>query len=155
MKRQLSDSGAPRSFRTKQSLAISVITAMGVGLSMMAAPTPVQAQNQAQPRYQMEATEDGFVRMDRETGHISYCKEKAGGLVCESAADDRRAYEKEISSLQRENKRLRRQAQSDEAGFPTDEELDEAFGFFENFMHRFSRAVKIFSGEMGEEEPKS
>jgi hypothetical protein len=51
-------------------------------------------------RYAIERTADGFVRLDRTTGEMSYCRlEGAANLVCRLAADERAAYESKISAL--------------------------------------------------------
>lgn len=51
-------------------------------------------------RYVLEPAEDGFVRLDRETGQMSFCRQQAGRLSCRLAADERQAYEAEIARLQ-------------------------------------------------------
>ena len=62
----------------------------------------------ATDRYVLERTEDGFVRMDRQTGEMSVCREQSGSLVCRSAADDRTVIDAELEALKRENAELRR-----------------------------------------------
>ena len=54
-------------------------------------------------RFTVHPSDKGLVRLDTQTGHVSYCQERAGGMICESAADDRVAYEKEIAQLHKEN----------------------------------------------------
>lgn len=68
------------------------------GLVTAAPPHP--APPPADARYALERTADGFVRLDRQTGAMSYCRiEGAAGLVCRLAADERVAYENKISAL--------------------------------------------------------
>lgn len=109
-------------------------------------------------RFSVHQSEKGLVRLDTQTGHVSYCQERAGGMICESAADDRLAYEKEIAQLHKENQRLRRQVDLGDGDLPTEEEIDEAFSMFETFAQRFSRTVRIFRGELDKpddvEDPK-
>ena len=66
-------------------------------------------------------SENGYVRMDTQTGAMSTCEEHGGQLVCKLAADEREAYQDQIEHLQNslkalenrvaalENKRSRRQ----------------------------------------------
>ncbi|GIL01742.1 MAG: hypothetical protein BroJett030_16410 [Alphaproteobacteria bacterium] len=58
------------------------------------------AQEDDAARFTLEPSGDGFVRLDRRTGVMSYCVVKAERLVCRLAADERKAYETEIARLQ-------------------------------------------------------
>ncbi len=60
-------------------------------------------------RFEMERTEDGYVRLDTQTGAISLCHRKYSGWACEAVPDDRIALEDEIHRLDTENKFLRDQ----------------------------------------------
>jgi len=102
----------------------------------------------AEARYSMTETEEGFLRLDTATGEVSHCHEKAGGFTCDLAADERAAYENEIAALSSRLERLEARTPAERAGVPTEEELDEAFGFFEKMAKRFARAARIFGSEM-------
>ncbi len=102
----------------------------------------------ADARYSMTQTDAGFLRLDTQTGQVSHCREKAGGFTCDLAADERTAYESEIASLTKRLERLEARTPAERAGVPTEEELDEAFGFFESMAKRFARAARVFGGEM-------
>ena len=93
-------------------------------------------------RYTMTETDDGFLRLNTETGEVSHCREKAGGF------DERAAYENQIAALTERLERLEAKTPAERAGVPTDEELDEAFGFFEAMTKRLARAARIFGEEM-------
>lgn len=67
------------------------------------------SQNGAPGRYEMERTEDGYVRLDTQTGAISLCHPKNNGWACEAVPDDRLALEEEIQRLDEENQELREQ----------------------------------------------
>lgn len=99
-------------------------------------------------RYSMTETDDGFLRLDTQTGEVSHCREKAGGFSCELAADDRVAYDAEIAALTERLEQLEAKTPAERAGVPTEEELDEAFGFFEGMVKRFGRAARLFGDEM-------
>ena len=51
-------------------------------------------------RYRLEKSDNGYVRMDTQTGEMSICEERSGQLVCKLAADERAAFEDEIDRLQ-------------------------------------------------------
>src|SRR5262245_35959950 len=69
------------------------------------APSIASAQSPKAPetengRSTMGPAADGILRLDTRTGQVSICRQRAGGWACEAAADDRAAYEKEITRLQ-------------------------------------------------------
>ena len=131
-----------RNFRDKTLKASLIAAALGVVLS---AGTGAYADD---ARFTVHQSENGLVRLDTHTGHVSYCQERAGGMICESAADDRLAYEQEIAQLHKENEHLRRQVALGDGDLPTEDEIDEAFSMFETFANRLSRTVRIFRGEL-------
>ncbi|MEO1200437.1 MAG: hypothetical protein AAFX39_14600 [Pseudomonadota bacterium] len=111
-------------------------------------------------RYLLQRTDDGFFRVDRETGEASVCRERSVGWTCQLVPDDREALEDEISRLAEENQDLRRllarledegastggdseiapeadAPPSSDNGIPTDEELDQVMDTFEQIMRRF------------------
>lgn len=102
----------------------------------------------ADARFTMTETDDGFLRLDTSNGQVSHCREKANGFACELAADERAAYEAEIAALSERLEALEGKSAAERAGVPTEEELDEAFSFFESMAKRFARAARIFGEEM-------
>ena len=105
-------------------------------------------------RYSLEKTADGYVRMDKQSGEMSICKEAGGQLVCRLAADERAAYEATTTGLA---KRLDIQEQKVTAlegggikltdALPSDEEFDKTLSMMERFMRRFMGVVKELEGE--------
>jgi hypothetical protein len=84
-----------------------------------AAPQPqdqdrAQPQNQTSPltqessqslpsnRYSFNRIEDGFLRLDNESGEVAYCSARAVGWACDAVAIDRSASETEAASVQRQ-----------------------------------------------------
>ena len=61
-------------------------------------------------RYMMEQTQDGYIRLDTQTGVMSLCQRKNAGWTCEVIPDDRVALEEELHRLDDELKSLREQA---------------------------------------------
>lgn len=60
-------------------------------------------------RYLMVESEDAVLRIDRQSGEVSECRESGNGWICRLAADDRLAYEAEINRLDAEVERLEEQ----------------------------------------------
>jgi hypothetical protein len=60
-------------------------------------------------RFSFRPVEDGFLRLDSETGQVAFCSARVGGWTCETAADDRAALETKIDRLQDEVEGLKRQ----------------------------------------------
>ena len=58
-------------------------------------------------RYQMTPIENGFMRLDTETGAVSICRNASGKVVCELAEDGAGQYNKDIDTLKQENQKLR------------------------------------------------
>jgi len=57
-------------------------------------------------RYLMVETEDAVLRIERQSGEVSECRQSGNGWICRLAADDRLAYEAEINRLDAEVERL-------------------------------------------------
>ena len=55
---------------------------------ILAAALPLSANVQAAERFQLERTDNGFVRMDTQTGQMSFCEERSGQLKCTASTDD-------------------------------------------------------------------
>jgi len=54
-----------------------------------------------------DADSRGFLRLDKETGAVSFCTVDAGLSVCRVSADERAALENEIARLRRDNAELK------------------------------------------------
>ena len=72
------------------------------GLIMILGSTSASAE-----RFQFEKTENGLARLDTQTGQVSLCRMQQEHLICRMAADDRQAYEQEISRLQNQQPTLK------------------------------------------------
>ena len=117
--------------------------ALIAGMAMLGAAAAQDAS-----RYTMERTEDGVVRMDRETGEVSICRESGEDMVCRLAADDRKAFEDQFDALSDRVAALEERigAASD---LPADEELDRAMGIMETFMRRFFGIIQDLNRDLG------
>jgi len=54
----------------------------------------------ADDRYSLAETEGGTIRIDRQTGNVSYCKKVGSGVACTLAADERKALMAESEALE-------------------------------------------------------
>jgi hypothetical protein len=53
-------------------------------------------------RFTFNRVDDGFLRLDNQTGQIAYCSPHSVGWACQAVPEDRTALEKEISRLKDE-----------------------------------------------------
>lgn len=94
-------------------------------------------------RFALQPIEGGFLRMNKETGALSYCVAKDGVSVCRLGADERAALEAEIERLRAENLRLKAAAaQSRPSTLPSEQEFEKALSFTERFLKRIMRLFK-------------
>ena len=67
---------------------------------------PALAQDGAQPnvpsRYSFNRVDDGFLRLDNQSGQLAFCSAHTVGWACQAVPEDRAALDKEIARLQDE-----------------------------------------------------
>lgn len=113
---------------------------------LLAAPALAEDTN----RYKLEKTNEGYVRMDTQTGAMSICNERDGQLVCRVAADERGAFQDEIDRLQGTIKALDERVTKLEnsltarleSKLPSEEEFNKTMGYMERFVRGFMGIVK-------------
>lgn len=118
-------------------------------------------------RYEIAPDENGFVRLDTETGAMSHCVKRGDAWHCDVLAEDRTEADARLESLQRELETLTKtvdalaaRVATLEAGrsggskdepaagaAPTDPEIDRALSFAERLMQRFFDMVREFKAE--------
>lgn len=115
---------------------------------------PVLAQTPSEGgRFVLEKTEDGYLRLDRQTGDMSVCRNEDGTWACRAVADDRAAFEDEIERLGGEIAALRddleraRKSNENSVELPSREDLDEMMGFMEDAFTRFKGMVDRLNRE--------
>jgi len=128
----------------------------GLACAALALATPATAESQApaasEPgRYAMTPTEGGFLRLDTESGAVSFCTIKDGQSLCRASADEKAALAAEISRLRRENAELRSALSGagtlppkSGAGLPSEEEFERTLSMTERFLRRM---MKVFREE--------
>jgi len=79
---------------------------LALAILLACAASPASAQDGAPPnvpsRYSFNRVDDGFLRLDNQTGQIAFCSPHAVGWACQAVPEDRAALEKEIARLQGE-----------------------------------------------------
>lgn len=109
-------------------------------------------------RFRMQKVDEGFLRLDAQTGQVSLCRPREGGWTCETVADDRAALEAEIKRLNDRvallERQLKEQTPPNQLRMPSDAELDQMMSFFERVMKRFRGVVENLKKEWEGEQPK-
>ncbi len=133
-------------------LAAVVLAALGAG--------PAGAQEQQNERFTIREVEDGFLRVDRQTGEVLHCGRESGQWTCETLSGESSPSMNELARLKQENAALRdrvaalesRLKEQEEAKeLPSDEELDRIFGFFQDMVRRFFDFARSFQNQPGEQ----
>src|SRR6516164_6174151 len=141
---------------------VSRIFALSVAAVCLSAPAVADnaPPDSAGGRYSFNKTADGLVRLDRETGQVALCTERAVGWACQAAPEDRAAFESEIARLRGENAALKQSllahglplpsgataeqgARNNEITIrlPDNDDLDRARAYIEDVWRRFVDAV--------------
>lgn len=115
------------------------------------AALPAVAIAQDGERYRLERTENGFVRMDTQTGRMSFCTDGSGELVCRDAGGEGRSEQDRIEALAERVEALERRLAALEGGgtnsLPSEEEFEQTMSFMERFLRRFMGIVKDLESE--------
>lgn len=90
----------------------AAVTAVG-----LLAPAATLAADEKPGRYTMSPTEGGFLKLDTETGAVSFCARKDGAFACEATPDGQAALKADNDKLRAENKILKDELRSMEETF--------------------------------------
>ena len=122
--------------------------------------------SQTANRYIMRPANGGFIRMDTQTGAISFCRTDSGSVSCRLGEDDRLALMNELNKLKKknaelkeENRRLEDMLLGDDkengAGggkrsfkLPSEKEVDQALGYIERMYKKFRDKFKELNKEL-------
>jgi len=104
-------------------------------------------------RFQLQKTDNGYVRMDTQSGAISICQQDESELVCRSArdaepienADDTAALNTRIRDLEARVTKLETQNLAKPA-VPSEQEFDQGLDRMESVFRRFMGIVREFEG---------
>ncbi len=133
-------------------IAIPAIAAVGLGAANVA--------SQERPgRFVMSPTENGFVRLDTETGAMSLCTRRDQKWSCTLMEDEAKALRDEVARLRGEVQRLEEQAaladRSPGEGpsaerpdttleLPSEEDVDRALDYMESIFRKFRDRIRKF-----------
>lgn len=104
----------------------------------------------------MSPAENGFFRLDTETGATSFCGRRDDRLVCEPIEDEAKALREEVERLRAEVQRLQEQAalggrpgdrRERKLELPTEEEVDKALDYVESIFRKFRDRIRQFEQE--------
>ena len=91
-------------------------TRLAIAVLLGCAATSALAQDSTPPnaalRYSFNRVDDGFLRLDNQTGQVAHCGPASVGWACQAVAEDRAALEKEIARLQDEVASLKQEVAS-------------------------------------------
>lgn len=126
-------------------LALALLAAPAVAEEQLPPPTR-DPLTPTLDRYSMTPAQSGFLRLDKQSGVVSYCTVENGLAACRLGADERAALETEIARLRRENAELKA-ARGPAPGpssstLPREEEFERALSFAERFFRRMMRVLK-------------
>ncbi|MGA9601405.1 MAG: hypothetical protein WBS22_14360 [Methylocystis sp.] len=135
--------------RTQLALSLAAALAAPAALAQTTVPPQLTEPPAAIERFSMAPAEGGFLRLDKQTGVVSFCTVEAGAAACRAGPDERAALEKEIAQLRRENAELKAgrdvsRSQSSASPLPGEEEFERALSFAERFIRRM---VRVFQEE--------
>lgn len=78
----------------------------GAALGALASPVWAEATTTDTGRYTMSPTEGGVIRLDRETGAMSFCSGKEGEWSCKPMPESESELKKKVEDLEAEKKAL-------------------------------------------------
>ncbi len=98
----------------------------------------------AEERFVVIERDDTLIRVDTETGRVSFCNNENSKPVCKVAADEREAWMSEVDNLELRIGELQKQVESlrKPSSGKDDKELDKALESAETMMRRFFSVMK-------------
>ena len=155
-------------------LTVSGIFAAPLAVAMITA-SPSLAQDTAAGRYTMHQTDEGMLRLDTQTGAVSLCSKVDDAWACKPMAD-KRAANKEIDRLRKENSELRAEVkrldkmlgvdglkpkseidpprpggETHAFRLPSEKEVDQALNYFERMLRKFQDRLKKLEQGQGDQ----
>lgn len=149
---------------------LGAVLASAIAAAAIAEPD----RDQAEGRYTMSPADGGFVRLDRNSGAMSFCSRQSGSWTCEAMADGQQALRDEIERLQSENTRLEAAKKHLEemlglgskpgegvapgagAGtmkVPTEQDVDRMFDYIEGLVKKFKERIERLEEKPQDEQP--
>ena len=85
----------------------AVIAALVLTASAFAEDATAPETRTGEARYSFNKVDDGFLRLDTQTGEVALCSRQAVGWACLAAPEDRAVLENEIARLRKDNGALK------------------------------------------------
>ncbi len=164
---------AIRSFR--RSKGRGVLFAGAVAVASLVTPLSAMAAGEEGGRFTMQPAEGGVIRLDRETGAMSFCSGAAGNWTCKDMPEAESALKKRVEQLEGEKRALeaeRRlrdgpQAKAPDAGeppaldavppppgdlpIPNERDVDKLFDYVEGMVKKFKERIDRLEREANKE----
>jgi hypothetical protein len=98
-------------------------------------------------RYILEKVEDGYLRLDRDSGAVAHCVLHSGQWECRAVKDDTAALAAQNARLRRENEELKTQLSNTYSiTLPSDKDIARLKGILGNIADSFTDFVTGFDG---------
>ena len=94
----------------------------------------------ADHRFEFQKVDDGYLRLDTDTGSIDKCLDKDGKITCAISGDERARYEQEIKTLK--DKIAELQQNKATTGLPSKQDMDQAYDTMKYFFDKFKNDFK-------------
>lgn len=150
---------------TRGSLALTALLVLA---------TPALAAGEAATgRYTMSPTEGGVIRLDRETGAMSFCTGTEGTWACKEMPESENDLAQRVDELERENRALKAQVERRSAHppaseppaagdlvppappgdlpVPTERDVDKLFDYVEGMVRKFKERIDRLEREAQKE----
>jgi hypothetical protein len=140
---------------------------LAIGFLMLASPATQAASDSG--RYAMKPTDDGFIRLDTQTGAVSLCKKGDNGFSCAPVPGSEGTQSRRLDELKTENDRLRSEVERLEKHFgispdapldskpgpqakgklqiPTEQDVDQMFDYIEGMLKKFRDRIERLEKE--------
>ncbi|HRN84295.1 hypothetical protein [Hyphomicrobium sp.] len=141
--------------------------------TLLVLAAPAWAAGEATGRYTMSPTEGGVIRLDRETGAMSFCTGKDGAWSCKEMPESENDLAQRVEELERENRALRGQVERGAAlppaneppaagdlvppappgdlPVPTERDVDKLFDYVEGMVRKFKERIDRLEREAQKE----
>jgi hypothetical protein len=133
--------------------------AVAAGAGLLLLPLLSGSALAQEERYRLERTQDGYVRMDTQTGAMTLCQERSGELVCRPASESRAGGPSEMAALRDRIAALEDRVTALEGGtdsrLPLEQEFEQSLSLMERFFRRFVDIVRGLEEEQREQPAES
>ena len=149
-------------------------TALAIVAFLFALAAPAFAQDKpdnADGRFTLHRTDEGFLRLDGRSGQVSLCLKRSAGWECQTVPDERSALEGEIARLQADNANLKRELlahnlalpggvrpgvqgrEEERLQLPSDAELNQMMTFIEKVWKRMVEMIVTTQKDIMKKQP--